>query len=80
MTVKRNWPTANPLNILINQLRFRRNAAGKPILHETSRQYDLTIGQVRFLHSIQVTLLMKDDEGYYELVEGLDNRVTKRRV
>jgi hypothetical protein len=57
-----------------------REAKGEPFMYECITQLDLSFGQATMLQNKQITLVMEDDLGKYELVPGPDRRVVKRRL
>lgn len=69
-------PTTDKLRYLISQLLNKP----KPVLYESDEQYDLTMGQVELLQKSQITFIMSDDLGKYELVLGPDRHIVKRRL
>jgi hypothetical protein len=69
-------PVTNPTGMLMNKVLAMR----APVLHEIEASVELTIGQVRLLNKKQITLIMTDDQGRYELAEGPDMSVVKRRA
>jgi hypothetical protein len=73
-------PTFNATSQLFKKLLDQRWLQGGPILVESEIQHNLTIGQVILLKREEITLIMKDDLGKYELVQGDELDVIKRRI
>jgi hypothetical protein len=71
-------PTFNATSLLFKKLLDQRWLQGGPILVESEIQHNLTIGQVILLKREEITLIMKDGLGKYELVQGDKLDVVKR--
>lgn len=69
-----------PESALLDKLVSQREQSGAPVLHETDLQYDFTVGQLKLMEMHNLSVVMTDDLGKYELAVGPELRVIKRRL
>lgn len=65
---------------IIDKWLSARQRQGGPVVIEHNEPMDLTVGQIMLLNHKEISVIMADDLGKYELALGPDRRIIKRRL